>query len=66
MYPTLTLAVWGTYWISWDILETKKPLVSRASGLSWIPEEWYLVEAAGIEPASANPLPLGLHVYSIV
>ena len=25
-----------------------------------------MVEAAGIEPASANPLPSGLHAYSVI
>ena len=65
MYPTFVQAAWGTSRILWDVLDTKKPLFSRAFGLSWIPEEWCLVEAAGIEPASANPLLSGLHVYPI-
>jgi len=34
-----------------------KPLTYSVKGL------WYLVEAAGIEPASASPLPLALHAY---
>ena len=35
----------------------KKPTTLRAAGL-------ILVETAGIEPASASPLPLVLHAYS--
>jgi len=33
--------------------------ISRAYGLYWIPLELLLVEAAGIEPASVSPRPLG-------
>jgi len=36
----------------------KNPLAETPGG-------FILVEAAGIEPASANPLPLALHAYSV-
>jgi len=43
--------------------QLKKPAVMRACGLSGMLLGIELVEAAGIEPASANPLPSVLHVY---
>jgi hypothetical protein len=39
----------------------KKALQSRPIIGFWKILEVYMVEAAGIEPASANPLPLDLH-----
>jgi hypothetical protein len=40
----------------------QKQSVSTLKRGYWIPLEGKLVEAAGIEPASANPPPLALHV----
>ena len=53
----------------WTLTETnglsidEKARVVRACELGWSVLERCLVEAAGIEPASVNPLPSALHVY---
>lgn len=47
----------------WDIKKDRNPCLSSIYGLrrsSWF---YVLVEVAGIEPASANPLPSDLHAY---
>ena len=38
--------------------------LTSVSGLLWFSSNLVVVETAGIEPASASPLPLALHVYS--
>ena len=46
-----------------DAKERKKPPESEACGWYWIPMDFNLVEAGGIEPPSANSPPSALHAY---
>ena len=48
-------------WNSMDEQDTKNPALTGFSGLSWMLLVLNLVEAAGVEPASASTLPLALH-----
>ena len=54
----------GCHWIELDVtgwLDIKKPQNMGLFGLSKISLNHNLVEAAGVEPASASTLPLALH-----
>ena len=44
-----------------DEKDTKNPELTGFFGLSWMLLVLNLVEAAGVEPASASTLPLALH-----
>ena len=50
----------GSAWMAVDT-EGKNPVKTGYYGLSWILMDSDLVEAAGVEPASANSLPSILH-----
>jgi hypothetical protein len=52
----------GIYWNTAEGDYIKNPCLARASGSFWKLLECLKVEAAGIEPASASPKLLGLHV----
>ena len=52
----LTLAATGN-WTSADQSRTKNPALTGVSGLLWMLLVLNLVEAAGVEPASASTLP---------
>ena len=56
----LTLVTIGN-WTSADQSRTKNPALTGFSGLLWMLLVLNLVEAAGVEPASASTLPLALH-----
>ena len=51
----------GRGWTAMDMAGTKNPVSTGFSALLWIRLDPDLVEAAGVEPASASTLPLALH-----
>ena len=44
-----------------DVKGDKNPVKTGLYGRSWTMLDFSLVEAAGVEPASASTLPLALH-----
>ena len=44
-----------------DVKGNKNPVKTGLCGASWTMLDFSLVEAAGVEPASASTLPLALH-----
>ena len=44
-----------------DVTGNKNPVATGLSRPSWMSLDYDLVEAAGVEPASASTLPLALH-----
>ena len=44
-----------------DVKDNKNPVDTGLYGTSWTSLDFSLVEAAGVEPASASTLPLALH-----
>ena len=59
-------AVTAFLYTSLDNKKPAKPYDLRVFVLLYILLNGYLVEAAGIEPASANTPPQGLHVYLVL
>ena len=51
----------GRLWTLMGVRGNKNPVLTGLCGASWITLDFSLVEAAGVEPASASTLPLALH-----
>ena len=61
MPPSMPPDVTGRLWILMDVKGNKNPVITGLFGPSWTSLDFSLVEAAGVEPASASTLPLALH-----
>ena len=61
----MTQYVNNLFWTLLDLKTLKSPGLRGFIGLPWMLLEDEMVEAAGVEPASASTLPSALHVYSI-
>ncbi|WP_157682432.1 hypothetical protein [Nitrincola nitratireducens] len=57
LYPQCTPALLGSDGNRWAILWAEKPVFTRGWGVFESGWEGFVVEVAGFEPASANPLP---------
>ena len=51
----------GYLWTKVDASYKNNPVLAGLIEPSWTPLDFNLVEAAGVEPASASTLPLALH-----
>ena len=59
--PQMPPDVTGWLWTLMDMKSNENPVITGLCGASWTMLDFSLVEAAGVEPASASTLPLALH-----